>query len=107
MKSGKLRYTITIQRSTFTTNEYGTPGYTWADLARLRAEQVERSTTEFLKAGADDLESVVFRTRYRDDVKTADRVKCRGSFFNIREIAEIGHRDGMELRCDRHDGEGD
>jgi len=105
MKSGKLRYTITIQRSTFTTNEYGTPIYAWADFARLRAELVERSTTEFLKAGADDLEGVAFRTRYRDDVKTADRVKFRGGFFNIRELAEIGNRDGMDLRCDRHETE--
>ena len=49
MKSGKLAHVLTIQRATNGVTEAGTPTPTWTDLATLRAEKVEHSTTEYIR----------------------------------------------------------
>lgn len=102
MKSGQLREEITLQRATVTVDDAGTPADTWADLATLRAEKVEQSTVEAIRAfGASDEELVVFRARFFEGLTNADRVVWNGLAFNIRQIAPIGHRKGLELRCVR------
>lgn len=102
MKSGHLREEITLQRATFTVDEAGTPVEAWGDLATLRAEKIEQSTVEAIRAfGASDEELVIFRARFFEGVTTADRVLWGGLAFNIRQIAPIGHRKGLELRCVR------
>ncbi|WP_127113058.1 phage head closure protein [Shimia sediminis] len=102
MKSGKLRRLIVVQRFTNGVNEYGTPEMVWTDHARLRAEIETRSAAEFINAqGAGDREAIVFRTRFLEGLTGADSVLFAGDRFNIKEVAEIGHRKGLELRCER------
>lgn len=102
MKSGKLREEISIQRATSTNNDAGTPTETWATIARLRAEKVEQSTAEAIRAfGASDEELVIFRARFFDGVTNADRVLWSGQPFNIKQVVPLGHRVGLELRCVR------
>lgn len=102
MRSGKLREEIAIQRATATVNDAGTPSMIWASIAVLRAEKVEQSTTEAIRAfGASDEELVVFRARFFDGVTNADRVLWQGNPFNIRQVVPLGHRSGLELRCAR------
>lgn len=101
MRSGKLDRTITIQRGTNTVNEYGTPTFTWANLATLRAQVVQSSTEEFIENGAEEKTVIIFRTRFLSGVTTADRIHYLGSDFNIRELKEIGRREGLEIRCVR------
>ena len=102
MKSGKLREAIAIQRATTTINDAGTPADTWAIIARLRAEKVEQSTAEAIRSfGASDDELVIFRARFFEGVTNADRVLWNGQTFNIKQIAPLGQRAGLELRCVR------
>ena len=107
MRAGKLRNMIRVQRATMGVNDFGTPSPVWTDHLKLRAEVVERSASEFLTGeGAVDEARIVFRTRFVEDVTRADRVAFDGVNWNIRETAEVGRREGLELRCvaDREDG---
>lgn len=101
MRAGKLDRTIRIDRySAGVPDDFGTvtPGY--AELATLRAQIVQASTEEFIQAfGASDETVIIFRTRWLDGVKTADRVVYEGGNFDIKELKEIGRRKGMDLRC--------
>ncbi|SFP62643.1 phage head closure protein [Tranquillimonas alkanivorans] len=101
MRAGKLTHVIKVQQyDASAVNEYGTPVPTWTDLATLRAEVVEQTAEEFIRdARATTETAIVFRTRFLDGVKTADRVRFDGTDFNIREVTPIGRRKGMELRC--------
>lgn len=102
MKAGRLTEEIQIERATSTVNEYGTPEPTWAPICTLRAEKVEQSTVEYIRNfGASDEEAVIFRARFFEGVTNADRVKWQGEAFNIKSVAPIGRRKGLELRCVR------
>ena len=104
MRAGKLVHVITLQRVSGTTiSDAGTPTDTWSDLATLRAERVDQSTEEFMRAaGATDETAVIFRTRWIDGVTNADRVMFGGEAFNLRAVVPFG-RNGMELRCWRQE----
>jgi SPP1 family predicted phage head-tail adaptor len=103
MRSGKLDRTIRIDRySAGAVDEYGTPTAGFTTLATLRAQIIQASTEEYMKAaGATDETAIVFRTRYLAGVTNADRIHYEGGFFNIKEVKEIGRRNGLELRATR------
>ena len=104
MKAGKMVHVIEIQRVTTTVNDAGTPTETWAKVATMRAELVERSTEEFLRTAGETSETtIVFRTRFLDGVSDNDRVSFDGNAFDIDEIVTIGRRKGLELRCRRQE----
>jgi SPP1 family predicted phage head-tail adaptor len=104
MRAGKLTSLIKIQRVAILPNEFGTPSETWANHKRLRAEVIQQSAEEFVNSqGAVDRETIVFRTRYAQDVTAADRVLYRGEHHNIKGLTEIGRRKGLEIRCQRVD----
>lgn len=99
MRSGLLDSVITIQTYSNTVNDYGTPVVSWTDLATVRAQILQASTEEFLKAGgATDQTAVIFRTRWLDGVTTACRVVYDGTFHNIKELKEIGRAKGLDIR---------
>ena len=100
MRSGKLDRLITIERGTHEVDETGNPVFVWSKLADLRAQIVQASTEEFIRAyGASDETVIIFRTHYFDGITNADRVKYEGAIFNMKGVNEIGRRDGLELRC--------
>lgn len=101
MRAGRLDKLITIQRFTNTVDDYGTPIETWADVATLRAQIVQASTEEFIRGyGASEETAIIFRTRYLDGVTNADRIKYGPEpHLNIKEVKEIGRRNGLEIRC--------
>lgn len=102
MRAGRLTELIRIERATSGANEYGTPTTTWEPVAAVRAEAVMQSTTEYIRNfGASDEELVIFRARFVDGVTNADRVVWEGEPFNIKQVAPIGRREGIELRCVR------
>ncbi|NTH50934.1 phage head closure protein [Agrobacterium rhizogenes] len=101
MRSGKLDRTITIQRYTSGVDDYGTPVMAWTDLANLRAQIVQASTDEFIRNGAVDETVIIFRTRYLAGVTNADRISYGDGVLNLKEVKEIGRRQGLELRCTR------
>lgn len=100
MRSGKMIHLIEIRRATETINNYGTPARSWSLVATLRAEIVRRTTEEFMREqGASTDELMTFRIRHLDGILSSDRVMFEERAFDIREIAPIGWRKGLELRC--------
>lgn len=104
MRAGKLDRTIIIQRweEQPEPDEYGTVKPDWVNLATLRAQIIQSSTEEFIRAyGASDETVVVFRTRFLGGVTNANQIIYDGAAFNIKEVKEIGRRKGLELRAVR------
>ncbi|MFE3837542.1 phage head closure protein [Pseudogemmobacter sonorensis] len=100
MRAGKLTKTITLQRATIAVDQYGTPTEGWADLATVRAQIVQASTEEFMRNFGTRTEvAVVFRIRFMDGITPADRVTHGGRVYDLKEIKELGRREGLELRC--------
>lgn len=98
MRSGKLDQVITVQRFTNTVGDYGTPIETWTDLVTVRAQIIQASTTEFIQGGARDDTVMIFRTRWIEDITTADRVVFDGENFNVKELKPIGRAKGLDIR---------
>jgi len=100
MKAGKLDRKITIQAATHTVDAYGVPAPAWSTFATMRAQLIQGSTEEFIRAGGAAPEAVaVFRIRWIAGVTTSHRILHGGATFNIKELKEIGRRRGLELRC--------
>lgn len=100
MRAGNLDRIITIDRVTTVVDDYGTPVEGWATVATLRAELIQSSAQEFIRAyGATTDTIAIFRTRFLDGVTTADRVTYASRAYDVKEIKEIGRRAGLELRC--------
>lgn len=99
MRAGSLDRTISIQRATETRDEFGTVTTTWATVAEIRAALLQASTSEFLQgAGLAGEAAAIFRMRYLDGVTVRDRVLYAGVAHDIKEVKEIGRRQGLELR---------
>lgn len=105
MKSGKLRHIITLQSATNSKTPAGTPVFTWSDFATLRAELVQAEAEESVKeAGAEDVETVTFRTRFIPGVTNALRLTFAGDAFNLKKVREIEAGRGLELVCQKIGG---
>ena len=102
MKAGLLDREITLQRNTPSVNAAGTVTDACTSYATLRAQRIQTSTTEFMRAFGDSTETVmVFRTRYVTGVQVSDQVVFEGTTFELVQVVEIGRRVGLELRCQR------
>jgi SPP1 family predicted phage head-tail adaptor len=100
MRAGKLDKTISIDRLSRTVNDYGTEVEAWTPVTTVRAQLVQSSTEEFMRSAGSIAETaVVFRVRFRDDLTTSDRVTHRGQAYDVKEIKELGRREGLDLRC--------
>lgn len=105
--AGKMDRRITLQGFTNTVDDYGVPIPSWSNKATVWAELIERSTQEFVRAqGAQGESSVAFRIRHLDGIVTGDRVLFEGRTLNIKEIATIGRKVGIELRCQEISSDG-
>lgn len=100
LRAGRFDRQITIERETETVAASGAVSKTWATVATIRAGLVQRSADEYLTGfGEAETGSVVFRVRYLAGITTADRVTFDGAVYDLDEIAELGRRRGLELRC--------
>ena len=71
------------------------------DFATVRAQIIQASTEEYLRAyGEGGNTAIIFRLRWLDGVTVAHHVSFDGKTLNIRETKEIGRRKGLELRCE-------
>jgi SPP1 family predicted phage head-tail adaptor len=99
IRAGKLDRQIIIERQTETVAASGAVSNTWAPLATVRAELVQRGADEYLAGfGEAETSSAVFRIRYLAGITTVDRVICDGIAYEIDEIAELGRKRALELR---------
>lgn len=100
MRAGKLDKIITIERVTTTVDEYGTPVEGWAEVATVRAQLIQSTTEEFMRSfGVSSETAVIFRIRHMDGITLADRVTYDGRHHDLKEIKELGRREGLDLRC--------
>ncbi|MDW5313775.1 phage head closure protein [Rhizobium sp. PL01] len=100
MRAGKLDKTISIERAGTVVDDYGTPTEGWATIATVRAQIIQQTTQEFLAAPGTNAETAtVFRIRHRDGLQVADRITYAGRAFDLKEVKELGRREGLDLRC--------
>ncbi len=102
MKPERLTHLLIFERGTETIAPSGGVDRVWAEIARTRAELVEGGATEEQKdQGAVTVATLAFRARYVPGITLADRVSYGGQAFDIVELAEIGRREGLELKLKR------
>lgn len=101
MRAGKLDKVITVMRweNEPEPDKYGTVTPAWVERAEVRAQIVQASSEEFIRNGAIDETLIIFRIRFLDGVTSADCVKYGGADYDIKEIKEIGRRQGLEIRA--------
>jgi SPP1 family predicted phage head-tail adaptor len=100
LRSGAMDRVITIQTVTVAVDDFGDTQETWADLVTTHAQMITSSAKEFIKDfGATSISTTVFRTRWINGVDLTCRVIYEGGTFLVKEVAEIGRRRGLELRC--------
>lgn len=100
MRAGKLDKTIQIQRSATTVDDYGTPSEGWATVATVRAQLIQSTTEEFLRSfGTTSEAAVIFRIRHMTGFNPTDRVLFDGTAYDLKEVKELGRREGLDLRC--------
>ena len=100
MRAGKLDKLITIDRLSRTVDDYGTETEGWTPVASVRAQLVQSTTEEFMHSfGSSSEAATIFRIRHRDDLLSSDRVTYRGQSYDVKEIKELGRREGLDLRC--------
>lgn len=101
MRAGKLKSAIKIEREKATVNATGYKVSAWTIIATVRAERVQRSADEAATGyGEAETEGVIFRTRFFTGLTTADRIRHLGRVYNVKSIAELGIRAGLEIRAE-------
>ncbi|WEJ14222.1 phage head closure protein [Sinorhizobium prairiense] len=96
---GKLDRRISIERETETVKPSGSVAKAWATVATVWAEIVQQTASEFLTGfGEAENGTMIFRVRWIPGLTTADRVTYAGKVYDLKEITELGRRDGLELR---------
>lgn len=100
LRSGAFDRVITIQQSTVTEDDFGATQEAWTDVVTTHAQMINSSAKEFIKDfGAASVATCIFRIRYISGLTLANRVAYDGGIYLMKEIAEIGRRRGLELRC--------
>jgi SPP1 family predicted phage head-tail adaptor len=98
MKAGSLDRLITIEAPTVTLDDAGAPSTTWSTFATMRAQLVKNSTADDeRRSGSETDERLTFRMHYLDGVTLNHRLTYQGQAFEIRDLAEIGRRRGLEV----------
>ncbi|MBB5704635.1 SPP1 family predicted phage head-tail adaptor [Ochrobactrum daejeonense] len=99
MHIGNLDRRVTIERKTKTKTPTGSIVESWQAVTTVWAEIVKQSTSEFFTGyGEAESQKTVFRIRYRSDITTDDRISYNGTAYNLKDVSEIGRRDGLELQ---------
>lgn len=99
MRAGNLDRSIILQVATLTDDGHGNVVEGWADFATVRAEILQATTAEYIRAwGASTEPAFAFRIRWVEGLTVAHRIVYAGRIFPIVEIKEIGRRRGLEVR---------
>lgn len=102
MRAGNLDRTIVITQCAPDIDRNGTMSMTWTVVATMRAQLLQNATDDMIgDGGSQTQKTVVFRTRWLDDVTLERRVTYVGQEFEIKEIKELGRRRGLDLKCVR------
>jgi len=100
MQAGKLNQRITVQRRAEAVTASGAVVETWADLMSVRAEVRELTADEVATGfGEAQADTLVFVVRWHPaPITTGDRILFNGRAYDLKQIVEIGRREGWKLR---------
>jgi SPP1 family predicted phage head-tail adaptor len=98
MRAGSLDRRIELQHRTLTQNAQHENIESFATYATVWAGKADLVGREFFAAEQVQAETATkFRLRYRDDVLLTDRLVCNGVTYDLKHVAEIGRREGLEI----------
>ena len=99
MRAGRMDRLVTLEYKTVSQNDHGEEIETWTAKATIWAGKKDFRGTEFFGAQQVNAEATgIFIIRYRDDVNTEDyRLTYEGDTYDIKAVAELGRRAGLEL----------
>jgi SPP1 family predicted phage head-tail adaptor len=100
MRAGRLNRRVELLRPVVTRGAAGEQvetltlvGRVWAGRRDLRARELAQGSVDFTAADA------VYEIRWRTDVQRGWRVREGDQVFEVEGLADIGTREGLELRC--------
>lgn len=100
MLAGRLDRRATLQRPVETRGAAGDSLIAYETVAEVWAGKRDVRGRELIAAGGTLAEAETFITiRWRADLRPAWRVLLDGRAWDIQHAAEIGRREGLELRC--------
>lgn len=98
MRAGKVDRLIMIEAPTTTLDRAGAPSTTWSPFAALRAELVRNATVDVERANGSTTDvRLTFRCWWIDGITLDHRLTYAGQAFEIRDLSEIGRRNGLEI----------
>ena len=97
MHAASLTHTITVECSAIRLNSFREEVVAWVPVLTTQAQLVNLIIDE--KATTAESLIAIFRLRYVDEIKSADQIELNGEFFDIKSVAEIGRRKGLEIRA--------
>jgi len=99
MKAGKLDRQVSFERRSQEVQDTGATLETWATFLTVRAEVRDLMADEIaLDLGEGEKATRVFVIRWTPEtITTEDRVTYNGQSYDIRQIAEIGRRGGLQI----------
>ena len=101
MHAGKMDRRITIQRREETQAPSGATAPNWINWAVVWAQVIPVSGREYIAARQLQAERTTrFLIRWRAGVVSTMRILYDGQAYEIRAIAEIGRRDGLDIRAE-------
>ena len=97
--AGKLDRVVTFERLTEAVRLSGAVAKTWTPFLTVRAEVREIQTDEApVSFGQAERQALVFVVRWNPvQITPGDRVILGGRAFDIKQIADLGRRDGWKL----------
>lgn len=98
MRAGKMDRLIQIDKLVSTRDTFGAEVPQWQKLCSVWCEVVSERGQEKLESAQEVArDNLLFRIRYRTDVKRSYRIQYNREFYDIKSITEIGRRDGLEI----------
>ena len=100
MRAGRLNRRITIQEPTESQGTTGQAVPSWATYRTVWAEVKQRTGKESFDADQMVAETnTIFKIRYLTGLTRKMRISYGGDYYGIESIAEIGFKEGHEIRA--------
>jgi SPP1 family predicted phage head-tail adaptor len=100
-RSGEYDREITILQNTPTRNSIGEVRPAWSDFRTLPARVIPlMSRDRFMSGGEHNVRAATFRTRWFDGLKSTMQIQYEGSTYEIKGIAEVGRREGLDISAE-------
>ncbi len=103
LSAGKLDRRISIETRSVTRSASGEEVEAWATLATVWARVQPIGGREAYSAAAGQIaptETSRFTVRWLASVTLQDRISYNGKTWNIRNLAELGRREGLEITAE-------